>query len=154
MIDLFASRENRQVDRFCSRGPEEEAFQVDSLVMNWSRIDSYVFPPISLIHLVLDRVEKFQCVITLVAPYWQRRSWLPRLLDLMVDIPLQLPNRPDLLQQWQGTIWHQNLDKFNLIAWKVFLGKLSTQCNVHILGNGEALQIGVVNGVMIHAQLL
>ena len=83
---------------FCSREPEG-TFHVDALTLIWDGLLAYAFPPISLIHLVLDRVERHRCMVILVAPHWPRRSWLPRLLDLLVDIAIQLPVLPDLLQQ-------------------------------------------------------
>ncbi len=102
MMDLFASYENRKVDLYCSREAEQGAFHSDALTLDWNRLDEYAFVPTPLIHLVLDRIEKYPCVVTLIAPHWPRRSWLPRLLDLLVDFPMQLPVRPDLLQQWKG----------------------------------------------------
>ncbi len=101
-MDLFASYENRKVNLYCSREPEQGAFHSDALTLDWSQLDAYAFPSTPLIHLVLDRIERYPGVVTLIDLYWPRRSWLPRLLDLLVDFPIQLPVRPDLLQQWKG----------------------------------------------------
>ena len=57
MIDLFATGENRQVPIFCSRHQDQLAFHVDALTLNWDGLVAYAFPPFSLIHLILDRVN-------------------------------------------------------------------------------------------------
>ena len=102
VIDLFATVENRQTQVFCSRYYHPEAFQVNALNMNWRNLLAYAYPPINLLHIVLDKVESDPCVLILITPLWPRRSWFPRLLDLMIEIPIQLPIIPDLLSQWGG----------------------------------------------------
>ena len=171
VIDLFATAENRQTLVYCSRFHDDQAYHVDSLSMNWEGIYAYAFPPICLVPLVLERVEKYDCSVILITPFWPRRSWFPRILDLLIDQPIRLPNRPDLLTQDQGQLHHHSPDKLQLVAWKVsanpylqraFQKRLSTQCRIP-LGDlqpgamtacGQYLCVGAIKGEPILARLL
>lgn len=165
-IDLFATSQNAQLPTFCARYPEPEAFQVDALQMDWSGISGYAFPPTSLIPLVLEKIRTQDCEVILIAPMWPRRSWYPQLLELLVEVPVSLPVRPDLLSQDRGRLWHPRPDAFNLTAWKLsgrallqkaFLRRLSTRCSDQsgqVLdpltpASGRFSQVGVRNGVSI-----
>jgi len=97
-IDLFASRLNKQIDRFVSWYPEPGSFHNDAFSLNWREFEPYIFPPFNLIAKVLnklkeDRVEK----ALLIFPYWTAQSWFPVLLDCLIDIPVSLPRHKDLL---------------------------------------------------------
>ena len=47
-------------------------------------------------------------------PYWPQREWFPDLLELLSDIPIELPKHQDLLQQP-----HSNLPMLRLTAWRL-----------------------------------
>ena len=49
LVDLFASRLNRQVATFVSWKPEQEAWVVDAFSINWKDIMFYAFPPFSVL---------------------------------------------------------------------------------------------------------
>jgi ribonuclease HI len=171
LIDLFATSQNRQVPVYCSRFQEAEAFHADSLSMSWENIYGFAFPPICLIPAVLERVEKFQCTVILIAPMWPRRSWFPRVLDLLVEAPLVLPNQVDLLTQLKGQLHHPCPERMMLVAWKLsgnrsyrrdFQRRLSAQCRPQseiprpgcTTNCGRFLCVGVVNGSYVLAQHL
>jgi ribonuclease HI len=171
MIDLFATSHNKQVMVYCSRFPEMGAYHVDSLAMSWDNLFGYAFPPMCLIPVVLERIEQSQCVVILVAPLWPRRAWFPRLLDLLIEEPIVLPQRPDLLTQDNGQLQHPCPENWQLLAWKLsgdrclrrgFLRKLSQPCRPQLstprLGCmtecGQYMHVGVVNGILIRARLL
>lgn len=118
-IDLFASQENAQLPVYCSRTPEEGAYQVDCMSMTWQGLFGYAFPPLCLIPPVLQKVVRFRATIILIAPMWSRRSWYSTLLELLADMPLVLPTPPDLLSQQEGKLHHPNPEKLNLLAWRV-----------------------------------
>ena len=60
------------------------------------------FPPFSLIHRVLRKVEleKVPSLI-LIAPTWQSQTWYPELFRLSMKNPLLLPQHPNLLRNPQ-----------------------------------------------------
>ena len=88
----------------CDHPPE--ALDTDALAMAWDGLHGYAFPPISLIPLVLGKVRNAEnCRIILIAPLWQRRSWFSQIVDLLVEIPLLLPVREDLLYQPQSQVF-------------------------------------------------
>ncbi len=74
-IDLFASEENTQFEVYCSRHQEYLAYGTDSLKMSWENVFGYAFPPLALIHVVLDILEQSRNIIILIAPKWPRKSW-------------------------------------------------------------------------------
>jgi len=171
LIDLFASVENRQTQVFCSRLPDPQAFQTDALSLIWDNLFGYAFPPISLIPLILDKIEMSRCSIIMVAPMWPRRSWFPRLLELSVGIPLLLPVLPDLLTQDRGWLHHPNPGMFRLVAWNLSADALSvrdfratllthynSQSGVARLNStndsGVSLFAGATHGKLIPLQLL
>ena len=55
-------------------------------------LSSYAFPPIAIIMRVLLSLRvSHNCDLTLIAPFWPQREWFPDLLELLSDIPIELP---------------------------------------------------------------
>ena len=50
-----------------------------------------------LVGRVLNRVQKQQITLVLVAPVWKSQPWYPILLDMLVDFPVLLPHKKDLI---------------------------------------------------------
>ena len=117
LIDLFASKENKQTPVFCSWIPYQDALAIDALSISWEGMFAYVYPPICLIPKVLQHMEQFRCQIILIAPKWPRRHWYPDLLKFLIACPRKLPLWPDLLQQPKTMISHPNPEVFSLHAW-------------------------------------
>ena len=76
-IDLFASRLNKQVDRFVSWKPEPGAWAVDAFHLSWKPLTFYAFPPFSLIGQVLRKVLQEEAEGILVVPLWTTQPWSP-----------------------------------------------------------------------------
>ncbi|CAC5423084.1 unnamed protein product [Mytilus coruscus] len=74
VIDLFATSMNKKLPVFCSPWPEETAVLVDALSMKWTGIFAYAFPPPIILNRVLQKIQKEDCVILLIAPMWPRQS--------------------------------------------------------------------------------
>ena len=70
----------------------------------------YPFPPILLIRATLERVQRNNHRLLLVAPNWPGRPWFLVLLKLLQGEPWRLPRRLDLLSELEGSIWHPNLN--------------------------------------------
>ena len=117
LIDLFASKENKQTPVFCSWIPHQDALAIDALSISWEGMFAYVYPPICLIPKVLQHMEQFRCQIILIAPKWPRRHWYPDLLKFLIACPRKLPLWPDLLQQPKTMISNPNSEVFSLHAW-------------------------------------
>jgi len=170
-VDLFASEHNNQLPVYCSRYWEPRALQPDALQMSWEGVFGYAFPPLSLVPLALEKIRKCKCLIILIAPCWPRRSWYSQILDLLVDLPIQLPVREDLLSQDKGRLLHPRPEDMNLMAWKLSaetsrrkeflkrLRKLSWSQLDPVPGrrmprNGRTSSIGVVSGMSVPVQHL
>ena len=92
-IDLFASRLNRKMNKFCSWYPDPEATHVDAFsvdLSNYSYI--YCFPPFSLISRVLNMLELHHNItMLLIAPVWQGQPWWPQMLRYLIAPPVLVP---------------------------------------------------------------
>ena len=109
-LDLFATRLNNRLPVFVSPMADPLAVDVDAMSMSWKGMYAYAFPPFVMLGRVLEKVLKdHPCEMILVAPKWPNQSWYARLLDLLVDFPLVLPLREDLLFQPHNHQRHRSL---------------------------------------------
>ncbi|XP_065064076.1 uncharacterized protein LOC135690441 [Rhopilema esculentum] len=74
-VDLFASRLNKQFDKFVSFKPEPEAFAIDAFTLDWSTYKFYAFPPFSLITRMLKKIQIDQAEGIRVLPNWPTQPW-------------------------------------------------------------------------------
>lgn len=98
-IDLFASRNNTQLNRYISWTPDPGSEAVDAFSVDWKPFYFYAFPPFSLIMRCLIKVELDRAEGLLIVPKWPTQPWFPRLLSLLANDPIILPHRKDLLTQ-------------------------------------------------------
>lgn len=120
MLDLFATRENRRLPLFCSPVPDPEALAVDAMLLDWSGLFLYAFPPFRMLGEVLKKFRAHKGVsMILIAPWWPGRSWFPELLEKVVDWPRRLPFRPDLLCQLHSRKFHRNPSDLNLTGFRL-----------------------------------
>ena len=117
-IDLFASIHNHKVDRFCSLIPSPVAVRGNAFLLDWGKEHlAYLFPPLAILHKVLYKIRQDKARVILIAPRWPRRPWYAALLRMLVEVPLKLPQMPDLLSQ--HGMRHPNPDFLELVAWKL-----------------------------------
>ena len=165
-IDLFASDNNHKIPVYCSWIPSRRALSGDALIISWSGIPGYAYPPIALLSRVLQKVKQEECTLILIAPLWPKRPWFPLLLDLLIDFPIEIPLLDTLLVQPRTRLYHPAPEVFNLTAWlisssslkrKDFLSQLASfwhqQCD---RGHRESIStsidssyVGVINGMRI-----
>ena len=93
-LDLFASRLNFQLPRYVSWIPDPNAVAVDAFTLDWGTQYNYAFPPFSRILQVLQKLERDQAEIILVAPHWPTQSWFPKLTRLLIQNPVLLLSQP------------------------------------------------------------
>ena len=117
-VDLFATRFNHKLPQFVSPVPDPLAVAVDALTLPWEDLDAYAFPPTSILGKVVEKLldSRYQRVI-LIAPGWPNMPWFWDLVAMSSQIPLSLPNLPNLLTQPFNQIPHRNLTNLNLHAW-------------------------------------
>ena len=96
-IDLFASRLNHKVPKYCSWKPDPYAFAIDAFSIDWTDFNLvYIFSPTSLITKVLKTWQDLQVSqektshnAIIVAPCWTTQPWFPVLQQLTQEPPLQ-----------------------------------------------------------------
>lgn len=139
-VDLFATRLNHQLPTYVSPVPDSLALGVDSLSMTWEGMHAYAFPPFPLLSRVMLKIRKELCLVLLIAPLWPGQPWFSLLLSLLVDIPICLPHRSDLLCQPRSRLYHANPAMLHLHAFvlcndackrRAFLNRLPSE-SVHL----------------------
>ena len=111
-VDLFATRFNNKLPQFVSPVPDPQAWVVDALSLSWEDLDPYAFPPAAILGKVVEKLQDYPCNrIILIAPgFWD-------LVAISSQIPLCLPNLPNLVSQPFNQTLHRNLSNLNLHAW-------------------------------------
>lgn len=96
-IDLFASSLNKQVTLYGSWKPDVNAAIVDAFSVIWTDYFFYAFPPFSMIHRCLHKIQKERAIGILTAPNWPTQAWFTMLLHMTMDMPWRLPQTETLL---------------------------------------------------------
>lgn len=115
-VDLFASRVNAQLRKYVSWKPDPDAFAIDAFSLDWSLFKAFCFPPFSLIPRVLQRIEVLEAECVLVVPLWTTQVWFTKLLRLLVELPVMLPRKENLLSHPLTGEHHPLLKKMKLVA--------------------------------------
>ena len=117
-VDLFATRYNNKLPQFVSPVPDPQAWAVDALRLSWEGLDPYAFPPAVILGKVVEKLQDYLCNrIILIAPGWPNMPWFWDLVAMSSQIPLCLPNIPNLVSQPFNQVLHRNLSNLNLHAW-------------------------------------
>ena len=120
IIDLFATSLTARLPVFFAPAWEPKAAGVDAFLHPWDNLQAYAFPHIAIIKRVLLKLRaSHNCDLTLIAPFWPQREWFPDPLELLSDIPIELPKRRDLLRQPHFNRFHENLPMLRLTAWRL-----------------------------------
>ena len=77
-----------------------------------------------LLSLALDKVIREEAQVIAILLWWPRRGWFPLVLQLLVDLPVFLPEHDGLLLAPDGSKF-PNLQELCLATWRS-LGDLST----------------------------
>ena len=89
-MDVFASSQTRQLDRYMSLYPDPAAVARDALINQWDPV-SYLFPPVPLIMKSLQKIQLEKLEVVMIVPLWPSSIWWPLLTRLMVRPYLRLP---------------------------------------------------------------
>lgn len=111
-IDLFASRLNAKLAKYCSWKPDPFAYKINSFAFTWPN-NCYMFPPINLISkcvhkLITDNVKD----ALLITPAWPGLASLPIILSKLINDPIFIPH-----EHLEGEFPTRH--PFNMIAWNI-----------------------------------
>ena len=109
LIDMFASRVNKQLKRFVSWKNDPDAEAIDAFSMTWTDLYFYAFPPFSLIPRLLFKLREEQGECILVAPVWLTQAWFPVAMGMLAEDPYILPKARNL--SIPGTVKVHPLEK-------------------------------------------
>ena len=119
-IDLFATSMTHRLLVYFSMMYDPMSAGTDAMLQSWDGLQVYAFPPFGLLPRVLAKVRASRNLeLTLVAPFWTQHQWFPDLLELLLEIPLALPRRRDLLRQPHFHRFHQHLSVLQLTAFRI-----------------------------------
>lgn len=104
--DLFAPRVNNQVEFYYSWRADPNAKALDAFKQSWRITLNYLFPPFSIIALALQKISQEEAEAILVAPVWPTQTWFPGLLKMLIDCPLLLSVKSDLVSLPDQTTVH------------------------------------------------
>jgi hypothetical protein len=96
-IDLFASRLNKQFERYVSYKPDPQAEAIDAFTLNWTSQNFYAFPPFSVMPRMLQKIVTDEATGICVLPEWTAQSWFPQAMHLCRKPPIPLKPCQDLL---------------------------------------------------------
>jgi hypothetical protein len=91
-VDLFASRDNKQVDRFCSWRVDKKSLG-NAFGIKWTQEKCWLNPPWELITKCLQKVQEEKATALVCFPLWQTATWWRTLLRLQLTKPLVIKDR-------------------------------------------------------------
>ena len=91
--------------------PDPLATAVNTLSLPWEDLDAYAFPPAAILGKVVEKLQDSPF------PGWPNTPWFWDLVAMSRQIPLSLPNLPNLFTQPFNQISNRNLANLNLHAW-------------------------------------
>jgi len=65
--------------------------------MSWQPYLFYAFPPFSLITRVLQKIREEKATGLVLVPKWPAQPWWPKLMQMLIQLPVQLPKNSDTL---------------------------------------------------------
>lgn len=96
-IDLFASRINCKFPQYVSFRPDPEAVAVNAFTLSWSNKRFYAFPPFCVIASMLHKINKEKATGVVVVPDWPSQPWYPKLAKMLINNPVLVSARENLL---------------------------------------------------------
>ena len=110
-----------QTPSVCVSYPRPKDWDIDALNINWTGLTVYAYPPMAVLHRVIQKIRQCHCLIIVIAPGWpgmagQGCPGFGDLVQLSTEIPLQLPVSTTLLKQ-HNHVFHSNPQHLNLHAW-------------------------------------
>lgn len=120
-IDLFASRLNNKLEKYCAWRPDPQAMAINAFHLDWGQTRlAYCFPPFCLIPYILQKIDEEEAEVVLIAPFWPTQLWFPKLIDLLIEHPILLQTKRNLLvnpiaREMEHPMWR----KVRLGVWRL-----------------------------------
>ena len=116
-IDLFATSFNNKLPLFVSPVLDPLSWAVNALSLPWEDLDAYAFPSAAILGKVV-KLQDHPCHrIILIAPGCPNMPWFWDLVAMSSQIPLCLPNLPNLLTQPFNQTPSRTLSNLSIHAW-------------------------------------
>ena len=74
-VDLFATCLNHKLPLYVSPVRDQNAWDIDALNKNWSGLTAYAYPPMALLHRVIQRIRQCNCLIIITDQGWSGMPW-------------------------------------------------------------------------------
>ena len=74
-VDLIATCLNHKLPLYASPVPNQTAWDIDSVNINWSGLTAYAYPPTALLHRGIQKIRQCKCLIIAIAPGWPGMPW-------------------------------------------------------------------------------
>ena len=115
-VDLFATRVNHKVPLYVSPVPDQNAWDIHALNINWSCLTAYAYPPMALLHRVIQKMRQSSCLIIVIAPGWPGMPWFGTECSGEQRTHLNYQCQ-ELFSNSPTTMFHSNPQHLNLHAW-------------------------------------
>jgi len=133
-MDLFASRQNRKLQKFVTLLPDSLSYATDAFSIRWPR-NAYAFPPFNQIGRILSKVRREWSQIILLTPLWESATWWPSLHQLTTQLPFV----------YRGTLWDKNQRnrkiKWPLVVWSLSGNPYQTEAFQRRLSSSYSLRL-------------
>ena len=132
VIDLFASYLNTKCTKYALYKPNPDAYHVNAFSLCWLDLNSYIFPPFSIVGRVLANLAQDRATALVIVPCWETQPWFPQFVRLVKPgtTPLLIPAHQHLLQLPGTNFQHPIWDRLSLVA-AILLGT-SQQQDCHL----------------------
>jgi len=118
-IDLFATRINKQVEKYVSWHPEPDCYAIDAFSIRWNSYLYYIFPPFSIIGKVVNKILIDNSNVILVVPDWPTQHWYPIVIKMASYQPMIIPlAKSNLVLKHSPAQVHQLYKKLQLLVIK------------------------------------
>ena len=127
-IDLFAEPSNKILPCYCARHPDPLAFAVNAFSIQWTSFNLlWINPPWVVLDQVLSKIQQDNAEALVLAPIWPTQVWYPRLLHMLIDLPLHLPSSGQILQRTVLHKLHQAPLDTPMAVWRISGNTLKTK---------------------------
>ena len=111
-VDLFATRLNTQVKKFCSWEADPDCSFVDAFTIDWKQfVLPYMFPPFSVLNHCIRKIREDQAEGILLVPLWPTQVWFTNVMAMVIQPPLLIKRSKNLLylpnQNTVHPLWKQ-----------------------------------------------
>ena len=106
-----------QFHTYFSYKADPKAKAVDSFTVSWHSLKFYAFLPFSVISRTLKKIKAEKAEGILVVPYWPNQAWCLVLFKMLIDIPVLITSRKNLLKLPQyPELVHPMLRKIDIVV--------------------------------------